>query len=252
MTASSTPIYPEAAIQWMAGSGGRAVLDVGSGDGRFAAQLAAHGHDVTCVDSDLDLVRRLRDKIPGSLACVAQAESLPMRSYRFDVVTVQESLTRFAPGLALSEFARVLRADGTLAVVFTSRDDTVPWVKRLARLIQEEDPTAMMGDYGRDTVTALENSAYFPDIEVRKFRHWIPITRDGLIAMVRKRPAIAGLPQDRRAALLSKVGGIYDDSARAPEPLLLPFQAECRRARVDHTDLTLPIDDDGLRISVRF
>lgn len=245
-------MYPESAVQWMAGTDPHTVLDVGSGDGRLAASLGAAGHRVTCVDSDIDRVRRLRDRLPRGLVCVAQAESLPIRSFRFDVVTVHESLTRFAPGLALSEFARVLRTGGHLAVVFTSRDDTVPWVKRFARLIQQEDPTAMVGDYGRDTVAALEESPHFPTIEVRRFRTWIPITRDGLIAMVAQRPAIAALPEDRREALLADVGGIYDSSARAPEPLLLPFQAECRRARVDHTELTMPIVDDGLRISVRF
>lgn len=175
-----------------------------------------------------------------------------MRSYRFDVVTVQESFTSFAPGLALAEFARVLKRGGHLAVVFTSRDDTVPWVKRLARRIQQDDPTAMAGDYGRDTITALQESAYFPELEERIFRNWIPIDRDGLLAMVRRRPAIARLPQDRLESLLADVGAIYDTSARAPEPLLLPFQAVCRRAWVDHSDLTQPLDTDGLRISMRF
>lgn len=252
MTASRRSRYPGTAVEWMVGAAPRTILDVGSGDGRLAAELTAAGHRVTCIDNDHDRVRRLRESLPESCACVAQAESLPLRSYRFDVVTTQNSLTRFAPGLALSEFARVLRTGGHLSVVFASRDDTVPWVKRLARCIQEEDPTAMVGDYGRETVTALEQSPYFPTIEVRKFRDWVPITRGGLLAMVRRRPAIAQLPQDRREALLADVGGIYDTSARAPEPLLLPFQAECRRARVDHTDLTMPLDNDGLRISVRF
>ncbi|HHV21841.1 MAG TPA: methyltransferase domain-containing protein [Propionibacterium sp.] len=244
--------FPPAAVQWLAGSEPARVLDVGSGDGRLAQALVAQGHRVTCVDVDQEGVRRLADRVPDALTCVAQAESLPLRSFRFDVVTVQESLTRFAPGLALSEFARVLRGTGHLAVVFTSRDDTVPWVKRLARRIQEDDPTAMVGDYGRETLAALEDSEYFPHIEARAFRHWLPIDRAGLLAMVRRRPTIAALPQDRLDGLLADVGEMYDSLAKAPDPLLLPYQADCRRLRVEHGDLTMPIHEDGLRISVRF
>lgn len=251
MTATPPPLYPRQAVEWMLGDEPRTVLDVGSGDGRFAALMAADGHRLTCIDQDPDTVRQVAQRVPTALACVAQAESLPIRSFRFDVVTVQESLTRFAPGLALSEFARVLRTGGHLAAVFTSRDDTVPWVKRLARRIQQDDPTAMVGDYGRDTIAALEASPYFPEIEVKAFRNWIPITRRGLLTMVRRRPAIARLPADQVAELLDDVGAIYDGSARS-DSLLLPFQTVCRRARVDQLDLTMPLDDDGLRISMRF
>ncbi|MDO5500129.1 MAG: class I SAM-dependent methyltransferase [Propionibacteriaceae bacterium] len=249
---SPRSIYPAAAVEWLTGGGRRTVLDVGSGDGRLAALLADAGHRVTTVDSNLDHVRRIAERVPTALACVAQAESLPLRSFRFDVVTVQESVTHFAPGLALSEFARVLRMGGHLAVVFTSRDDTVPWVKRLARRIQEDDPTAMVGAYGQETLAALEGSAYFPDIERRTFRHWIPITRDELLTMVRRRPTIARLPDEQVAALLADVSAMYDALAKGPGHLLLPYQADCRRLQVEHGDLTMPIHDDGLRISVRF
>lgn len=43
---------------------------------------------------------------------------------------------------------------------------------------------------------------------------------------------------------------MYDNSARPPEPLLLPYRVTCWSAEVDHTELTAPLDlpDDGLRI----
>lgn len=252
MTIRRSQSFPPAAVEWLAGPPPATILDVGSGDGRMAGWLLDAGHWVTCVDSDRESVRRLADRVPDALTCVAQAESLPLRSFRFDVVTVQESLTRFAPGLALSEFARVLRPGGHLAVVFSSRDDTVPWVKRLARRIQEDDPTAMVGDYGRETLAALAVSPYFPEMESRAFRHWIPITRDGMLSMVRRRPTIARLPADRLEGLLGDIGAMYDALANSPEPLMLPYKADCRRLRVEHGDLTMPIHDDGLRISVRF
>ena len=252
MPSRSAPAFPAAAVNWLVGPDPATVLDVGSGDGRLAAALTAAGHAVTCVDSDREQVHRLTHKVPSAAVCVAQAESLPLKSFCFDAVTVQESVTRFAPGLALSEFARVLRPGGFLGVVFTSRDDTVPWVKRLARRLQEDDPTAMVGDYGSGALAALQESHYFPAVESRAFRYWVPVTRDGLLTMVRRRPAIAKLPQDRLDGLLADVGELYTSLARGPDPLLLPYQTDCRRLQVDHGDLTMPIHDDGLRISMRF
>lgn len=244
--------YPPQAVAWMVGGENRRVLDVGTGRGGLAAMLVDAGHTVHCVDEDHHRVRRLHTRLPRAHPLVAKAEALPYDSCRFDVVTVHESLTRFAPGLALAEFARVLRPGGHLAVVFDSRDDTVPWVKRLARRMQEVDPTAMRGSYGDETIAALEESPYFPDIEQKAFRNWIPIDRRGLLAMVDNRPAVAEADPADREALLHDVGEIYDASARAPEPLLLPFQSMCWRAYVDHSELTQPVTEDSLKISIRF
>jgi hypothetical protein len=63
-----------------------------------------------------------------------------------------------------------------------------------------------------------------------------------LIAMVERRPAVRELEPRRRAELLADIGTLYDDSARPPDPLLLPFQTSCWRAEVDHTRIAL--DDD--------
>lgn len=246
-------IYPPAAVDWMIPDRDRTVLDVGSGSGAFAAMIAAAGHRVHCVDPDTAKVWEITNRLQTPLHVVGKAESLPFDSCRFDVVTVQESITRFAPGLALAEFARVLKPGGQLAVVFNSRDDTVPWVKRLAKRMQADDPTAMQGDYGTETIAELEQSPYFFDLQNRNFRNWLPIDRPGLLAMVRNRPTIAKLPEEERQRLLDDVGALYDNSARAPEPLLLPFQASCWTATVDHTELTMPIEGDGgLKITMDF
>lgn len=243
--------YPEAAISWLVPGSGRAVLDVGSGRGAVARMLVDAGHRVCCVDHDRERLARLAQRLPQAYQVVAKAESLPFTSRHFDAVTLHESSTGFAPGLALAEFARVLRPGGTLCLVLTSRDDSVPWVKRLARLLQAEDPTAMQGDFETPTLRALADSPYFPEVEQRTFRNWLPITREGLIQMVSSRPALAKLPAERLESLQQQVGALYDSSARAPEPLLLPFQARCWRAVADHSELTLPVGEDGLRITMR-
>lgn len=211
--------------------------------------LGEAGHEVFCVDRDPALVAQLPDRLGTRLHVAGQVESLPYLSCHFGVVTAAQTLHRFAPGLALAEIARVLAPGGQLAVLYSSRDDTVPWVRRLIALMHQADPQSMRGDFGLEAVGAVADSPYFTAMERKNFRTWVPIARPGLISMVARRPSVAQLEPAARAELLAQVGELYDSSARAPEPLLLPYQTSCWRAPVDHSQLVLDdLDEDALRI----
>ena len=240
--------YPAAAAAWMVGEERARVLDLGSGRGGFAAMLHDAGHEVFGLDRDVEVVAHLAARLGTRLHVAGQVESLPFLSCHFDVVTASQTLHRFAPGLALTEIARVLEPGGHLAVAFNTRDDTVPWVRRLTALMQQAEPESMRGDFGLESAAALEESPYFVELERRNFRNWVPITRGGLVTMVERQPWASTLAEDVRAGLLAAVGELYDTSARPPEPLLLPFQASCWRARVDHSELALDDDADALEI----
>jgi SAM-dependent methyltransferase len=250
MSAGWAP-YPGAAAAWMVADGRQRVLDLGSGTGSFAALLRDAGHEVFCLDRDVNRVAGLPGRLGTRLHVAGQVESLPFLSCHFDAVTAAATLHRFAPGLALTEIARVLKPGGRLAVVYNTRDDTVPWVRRLSMLMQDVDPRAMRGDFGVESLNAVAESPYFTGLEHRNFRNWVPITRSGLLAMVERRPAVRELDPGRRAQLLADVGTLYDNSARPPDPLLLPFQTSCWRAEVDHTKIAIDDDlDDVLQIAL--
>ena len=243
--------YPDAAAAWMVAEERQRVLDLGSGAGGFAVMLHRAGHEVFGLDRAVDRVAGLADRLGTRLHVAGQVESLPFLSCHFDVVTAAATLHRFAPGLALTEIARVLRPGGRIAVAYNTRDDTVPWVRRLSDILQEADPDAMRGDFGADSVSQLADSPYFLHLERRNFRNWVPITRPQLLAMVERRPAVRALEPWRREELLAEVGYLYDSSARAPDPLLLPFQASCWRAEVDHSRMAIEVDwDDVLQIAL--
>lgn len=250
MPSSPRTPYPPAAIGWLVGDRRVRVLDLGSGKGGFAQMLADAGHDVYCLDKSPRVCAGLAERLPAAKVVAARVEALPFFSCHFDVVTASQSLHHFAPGLALTEVARVLKPGGRIAVAYNTRDDTVPWVKRLIAMTRKADPEAMTGDFGLHSLDVLAESPYFAPLERRDFRNWIPVTRQALLSMVERRPGTGRLDTATRQALLREVGDLYDTVARPPEPLLLPYQASCWRATVDHAQLAISEEPDAVEIKL--
>ncbi len=182
----------------------------------------------------------------------AAPDALPFAPCNFAEVLVVQGMHLLPPGLALAEFARVLAAGGRLAVQFTVRDDSVPWVRRLAAILRVYDPEAMTSGEELYSIAAIAASPHFPVLEHRSFRRWVPITRDGMLELVSSSPRLANLGEPEADELLAEVAALYDSSARRPEPLLLPYSVLCWRATVDHSELSaeLHLPDEGLQISL--
>ena len=250
MERGSRSPYPAAAPAWMVGEQPARVLDLASGSGSFARMLTDAGHEVFGLDRDPARVATLTQRLGTRLHVAGRVEALPFLACHFDVVTASQTLHHFAPGLALSEIARVLKPGGHLAVAYNTRDDTVPWVKRLIALLQQVDPKSVTGDYGVEAVDAVVESPYFGEVERQTFRNWVPISRAGLVSMVQRNPSVQQLKPEQQRQLLDEVAGLYDTSARAPEPLLLPFRATCWRAVADHAQLST-VDEELDAMEIR-
>jgi 2-polyprenyl-3-methyl-5-hydroxy-6-metoxy-1,4-benzoquinol methylase len=95
---------------------GARVLDVGCGEGRFAAELRRAGREVTAMDVAQEPLRRARAGQPGLELVLAEGEgSWPLPDSAFDVVWAGEVIEHVADtGSWLSEARRVLRSGGSL------------------------------------------------------------------------------------------------------------------------------------------
>jgi SAM-dependent methyltransferase len=246
---SSRSGFPSAADEWLVPSSGSRVLAVGQGSASMAARLHAAGHRVTLIEHQLDELVALQRRYPALELVAASAEGLPFQPCSFDVVVIAQGMHLLAPGLALAEFARVLASGGCLSLAYITRDDSVPWVRRLAAVLQTYDPELMTSGQV-ESVDALAANSYFPAVDERSFRMWVPITREGMLTMVSSAPQLAGLAEADSRPLLDAVGAIYDSSAKPPEPLALPYAVQCWRAEVDHSEFTSELDlaADGLQI----
>ena len=250
MTALPQSTFPATALDWMIGDRGAQVLALGRTCGPLLRMLADRGDRLTANDPDPSGVRKMLARAPRALPTVADAGRLPFVPCAFDVVLINQSFHALDPVVVLPELARVLRPGGHLALSYTIRDDSVPWVRRLVTLMRTVDPQAMTGDYGSSSVDALAASPHFPTVDRRDFRLGAPIGRRAMLEMVGRR--FPDLPEDRRDDLLAEVAALYDTSARVPEPLLLPYRVACWRAWVDHSEFTsgLALPDEGLPITL--
>lgn len=248
---ASSPHLPSGTLEWLTagvlGPGSRVVVLCPTAS--FCRAVASRGSEVLAIHHDPTTAAAL-NRIPGVIGVCASEESLPLDAASFDAVLVHQGFQELAPGLVLPETARVLRPGCTIGVSWLVRDDTVPWVRRLAEVLRDVDRTAMSGDYGTSSVESLVNSKYFPDQEHITKRIWVPVTRDGLISMTVSHPAVQALDEDRRARIVARVAQLHDDAC-GPSGLRLPYQLECWRAWVNHDELTTPLGgDDGLVIPI--
>ena len=219
------PTYPAEAVAWMVGPEPRVVLDVGAGTGALTRPLVAAGHTVIAVDPLLDMLGHLRRRSLGpEVAAVAgSAERLPVCDASVDTVTVAAAYHWFDEETAVPELARVLRPGGVLAMAWNVRDESVPWVRRMSRLIGHDadlpDPTGRLG-----------LSGLFGPVEWAQFRLFQHVDKPRLLDLVRSRSYVAVLAPDERDQVLDRVAELYDKQRGDMIGLQLPYTTHCLRA----------------------
>jgi ubiquinone/menaquinone biosynthesis C-methylase UbiE len=111
------------------------VLDIGCGEGQFAAALVRSGAQVVAVDVAEEPLRRLRARHPSLDArLVAPEASLPLEDSSFDMVWAGETIEHVADTTQwLSEIRRVLRSSG---LVLLSTPDHGPLLRLRMALSQ--------------------------------------------------------------------------------------------------------------------
>lgn len=229
---------PPAAINWLTVWSQVQVLALEASP-QLASRLAAADHQVLVLARTETAARRLAE-LERVTTVAARGESLPFEPRQFDVAIAHQTFHRLIPDEALPQIARVLRPGGCLSASYLIRDDSVPWVRRLAALLRHYDPKAMRGDYGQASLEMLTNNKHFPEVERRAFRIWQSISRADLQQLIASQPLAARLDKGQRLRLEDQVGELFDASAKPGEQLRLPFQLLCWRAWVDHSSLSSP------------
>jgi ubiquinone/menaquinone biosynthesis C-methylase UbiE len=217
------PSYPREAAAWLTSDQPLTVLELGAGTGKLTEQLVALGHDVHATEPDPQMLAILEKNHPGVRVSQAPAEEIPAGDATYDVVVSAQAFHWFDPARALPEIARVLKPRGRLSLVWNQRDERIPWVKRLGRLIGSQEHLSDPGEL-------LSRSTLFGEMERESFRFWQVVDRASIQDLVRSRSTVAVLPQAEQELKMAEVLAFYDDYGRGMDGMQLPYAASCFRA----------------------
>jgi 2-polyprenyl-6-hydroxyphenyl methylase/3-demethylubiquinone-9 3-methyltransferase len=153
-------------------SAGERVLDVGCGEGRFAAELTRAGAAVVGIDVAEEALRRAGELDPGLELLLVDGEGAwPLADASFDVVWAGEVIEHVADTASwLSEVRRVLRPGGRLLLSTPAHGRARMLRLALSRraFAAHFNPTGEhLRFYNRDTLSELLADFRFQELELR-------------------------------------------------------------------------------------
>jgi ubiquinone/menaquinone biosynthesis C-methylase UbiE len=221
------PSYPQEAIQWALGSAPLRVLEVGAGTGKLTRRLVELGHSVVAVEPARGMREVLLDSVEGVEVLAGRAEDLPLPAQSVDAVVCAQAYYLFDHRAANAEFARVLRPQGVVCLVFNSTDTSVPWAEEMMRaLLAAEDGESSRITFARERARLAES---FPVVDEREFKHGLDINLSEFRELVLVRPRISALPPERRDAAVGQLAELL--RTRVPERFTYPYVTTVYRAR---------------------
>lgn len=228
--ARARPGYPPAALAHLAAELGLApgarVLDLGAGTGKLTAQLVAAGYRVVAVEPLPAMRAELAAAVPAAELHAGAAEAIPLADGAVDAITVAQAFHWFYPEVALPEMARVLRPGGGVALLWNERDDRVPWVAEMQRIIHWYDQGPY--DARTDWAARIAGIGPFSPLGVAHFEWAQPMTRELLEAATLSRSYIAKMAPAEREPILA---GVRTLAAGFAEPFDLPHITHVWTAR---------------------
>jgi len=229
---SARPGYPDEALGILrdeVGVGpGEEVVDLAAGTGKLTRRLVELGAAIRAVEPVGAMSLELERAVPGIEVLDGTAEAIPLPDSSCDVVTVAQAFHWFDAPAALEEISRVLRPGGRLALLWNERDETVPWVAEMSRLIRWHERTVSRYQHvsWADVVGA---AGRFEPLNERLVGWEQPMTREMLADRVRSISYIAAMPEPERERLATEVVGLV---ARVQEPFPLPYRCRVQWARL--------------------
>jgi SAM-dependent methyltransferase len=213
---SGRPDYPREAVEWMLApvrQHDRAlrVADVGAGTGKLTRTIVEAGADVVAIDPDSSMLAELREHVHGVPTFVGTAERMPLPDASLDAVLLGQAWHWVDVVAASEEAGRVLRAGGVLGLVWNIRDEAVPWIAELTRVMRGSHAETMLAEGGAQVAAPIG------PLEERSWQWTRTLGRTAFLDMVSSRSYIITATTEERARILAAVRELFDAERRRDE-----------------------------------
>lgn len=203
---AARPSYAAEAIDWAFQvceiSTDAHVLDLAAGTGKLTRDLVTRAGLVEAVEP-IEAMRQQFRRVSGVDAKDGIAESIPAQDHAFDAVFVGQAFHWFDPDTSIPEIHRVLLPNGSLTLMWNTRDKSDPIMRQLWELIDthgKEIPKYRK----RKQTDGLPPTKLFNEIARRKFPNPHPMTIQQMLTRVSSTSYIAVLPKSKKQSLLKE------------------------------------------------
>ncbi|MCD0481265.1 class I SAM-dependent methyltransferase [Streptacidiphilus sp. ASG 303] len=208
----SRPSYPLPALRGLADAvglePGRTVVDLGAGTGKFTRLLALTGARVVALEPVAAMRGRLAELLPGVEVGSGTAEATGLPDASADVVVAAQAWHWFRQEEALAEVERVLRPGGSLALVWNTFDDSVPWVRDFQRIYFGRAPEDLPSHLDGRWRTLLEARPGWSPVEELHLPNPHPVTREGVLERMASSSIIAALDAAEQERVRAEVDAV--------------------------------------------
>jgi SAM-dependent methyltransferase len=208
---------------------GDPVLELAAGTGKLTRALVGGlGARVIAVEPSDAMRGEFVHAVPGVPILDGTAEQIPLGDSSVKAVVVGQAFHWFRAEEAVHEIARVLRADGGVALIWNMRDERVPWVQRFGEILRPPERESAPSSRDRDWQTAFEDGSGFLPLRREEFQTVQRLSVDGLVERAMSVSYVARLAEPERIRVAASVRGLVDaDEELSGRPQIdLPYVTE--------------------------
>jgi SAM-dependent methyltransferase len=236
------PPPPSQALDWLIPADATAVLDLAAGTGAVTRELIGRAPRIIAVEPDERMRAVLTARCPAAEALAGRGEDIPLPDASVDAVVIASAWHWLDPARAMPEITRVLRAGGTLGVIWVSRDARVPWVAEFNQLMRESREADRATDgampdgpaparapgRGRRREVSFPPGTPMSPVEELALEYSLPMIKDDLFGLLGTYSGVITLDPDRRADFAQRASDFLDQQPW--DQINLPMICRCLRS----------------------
>jgi len=182
------------------------VLDIAAGTGKFTRHLALTGANIIAVEPVEGMRAKFRNSLPKTDMVAGLAELLPFNSSSLDAVVAAQSFHWFDSAKAVKEIHRVLKPSAGLGLIWNVRDESVPWVADLSKIVNKYWDAGGIPRYWEGSwKSGFDGSNLFTPLQLAEFRYVQVSDLPTMLDRFSSISYISTLPESERSAFLESI-----------------------------------------------